>query len=308
MSSITLVESAKLSQDQLIEGVVEEIATVNPLFELMPFVPIDGNALSYNREKTLGDVQYAGVGATITAKNPATFDKVTSNLTTLIGDAEVNGLIQATRSNLNDQTAIQVASKAKSLGRQYQNSMINGDGTGDSIEGLLSLVDSGQIITGDSGDGNGDVLKFDYLDELIDLVSDKDGQVDFIMMNSRTHRSFKALLRGLGGASINDVLDLPSGRKILGYEGIPVFRNDWIPTNQVQGSSSTCSSIFAGTFDDGSGKHGVAGLTASNAAGIKVEDVGISETKDERITRLKWYCGLALFSSRGLACLKGIKN
>jgi hypothetical protein len=40
---------------------------------------------------------------------------VTSPLTTIIGDAEVNGLIQATRSgDGNDQTAIQVASKAKS--------------------------------------------------------------------------------------------------------------------------------------------------------------------------------------------------
>jgi hypothetical protein len=83
-------------------------------------IPIDGNALSYNRENALGDVQFAGVGDTITAKNPASFTKVTSELTTLIGDAEVNGLIQATRSNLNDQTAIQVSSKAKSLGRQYQ--------------------------------------------------------------------------------------------------------------------------------------------------------------------------------------------
>jgi hypothetical protein len=37
MSSITLAESAKLSQDELVEGVVEEIITVNPMFELMPF-------------------------------------------------------------------------------------------------------------------------------------------------------------------------------------------------------------------------------------------------------------------------------
>ena len=50
----------------------------------------------------------AGVGTTITAKAATTFTQVTSTLTTIIGDAEVNGLIQATRSgDGNDQKAVQ---------------------------------------------------------------------------------------------------------------------------------------------------------------------------------------------------------
>ena len=114
MATVTLAESAKLTQDMLLAGVIEQIVEVNPLFELFPFMEIEGNALAYNREKVIGDVQFLGVGGTITAKAPAEFDKVTSSLTTLIGDAEINGLIQATRSNYTDQTAIQVASKAKS--------------------------------------------------------------------------------------------------------------------------------------------------------------------------------------------------
>ena len=113
MATVTLAESAKLTQDMLLAGVIEQIIEVNPLFELFPFTEIEGNALAYNREKVIGDVQFLGVGGTITAKAPAEFDKVTSSLTTLIGDAEINGLIQATRSNYTDQKAIQVASKAK---------------------------------------------------------------------------------------------------------------------------------------------------------------------------------------------------
>ena len=50
MPTITLAESAKLCQDQLVAGVIETIVTVNPLFELLPFNNIDGNALSYSRE------------------------------------------------------------------------------------------------------------------------------------------------------------------------------------------------------------------------------------------------------------------
>jgi hypothetical protein len=309
MSSVTLVESAKLSQNLLIAGVIENVITINRFFQMLPFTEIEGNALAYNRENTLGDAQFSGVGTTITAKAPATFTAVTSSLTTLLGDAEVNGLIQATRSNITDQKATQVASKAKSVGRKYQDSLINGDGTADTFPGLLSLVDSTQTITANAGGGNGDVVSFAYLDQLIDLVTDKDGQVDYLLMNARTIRSYNTLLRALGGASISEVVTLPSGEQVPAYRNIPIFRNDYIPINQTQGTSTACTTVFAGTLDDGSMTHGISGMTALNdAAGLQVDEVGISETKDETITRVKWYCGMALFSLRGLAALKGITN
>lgn len=307
MPTVTLAESAKLTQDQLVAGLIESIVEVNPLYEMMPFTEIEGNALAYNRENALGDVQFLGVGGTITAKNPATFTKVTSELTTLIGDAEVNGLIEATRSDYVSQTGIQVASKAKSLGRQYQQTMITGDGTADSFEGMLSLVAAGQTITAnDGGAGNGGVLTFELLDELLDKVKDKDGQVDFIMSTFAMRRKYFALLRALGGAGINDTIKLPSGREIPVYRGVPWFVNDFIPSNLTQGTSNNTTAIFAGTFDDGSNKYGVAGLTAKGAAGLRIEDVGVKEDADERITRVKMYCGFANFSQLGLACLKGL--
>ncbi len=64
----------------------------------------------------------------------------------------------------------------------------------------------------------------------------------------------------------------------------------------------------AGTLDDGSRSHGIAGLTASANAGMQVVDVGEAETKDERIWRVKWYSGLAQFSELGLAAASGITN
>lgn len=307
MASVTLAESAKLSQDQLVAGVIENIVTVNPIYEMMPFMPIDGNALSYNRENALGDVQFLGVGGTITAKAAATFTKVTSDLTTLIGDAEVNGLIQATRSNFTDQAATQVASKAKSIARQYQNTMINGDGTSNSFTGLLALVPAGQkgLLSG----ANGSNLSFEILDELIDLVKDKDGQCDYIMMPARTRRAYYALLRALGGASIAESVTLPSGRRVPTYNGVPIFVNDYIPVNQVKGTSGAiCTTIFAGTFDDGSGTHGISGLTAMRDFGISVKNIGEKEAADEEITRVKFYCGFANFSQLGIALADGIKN
>jgi len=286
--------------------VIENVITVNRMFEVLPFDGISGNALAYNRENVLGDVDVEGVGDTIGGKAAATFTQVTSSLTTIIGDAEVNGLIQATRSSDgNDQTAVQIASKAKSAGRKYQDMLINGTGAANQFSGLLLLCVAGQ--KADTG-VNGGALSFDFLDEMMDLVVDKDGQVDYITMHARTIRSYFALLRALGGASIGDTIQLPSGTEVPAYRGVPIFRNDWIPINQTKGTGTDQTTIFAGTFDDGSRQHGIAGLTAETMAGINVVDVGESETKDERIWRVKWYCGLALFSEKGIACADGITN
>jgi hypothetical protein len=307
MASVTLAESAKLTQNLLIAGIIETIVTVNPIYDIFPFAGIDGNALSYNRENVAGDVQFLGVGGTITAKAAATFTNKTSSLTRIIGDAEVDNLIQATRSDSgNDQKAIQIASKAKSIGRQYQDTMINGDGTADSFSGLLSLIPAGQKIIAAV---NGAALTFGMFDELLDKVKDKDGQVDFIMLPSRTLRAYYALLRALGGAGIGDVVTLPGGRQVPGYRGTPLFRNDFIPVNQVEGTSgAVCTSIIAGNFDDGSYKYGISGITAKNNAGINVKDLGDSQTKDESVTRVKMYCGMALFSELGVAMVTGVNN
>ncbi len=306
MASVTLEEAGKLAQDQLVQGVIEEIIDSNPMFEIFPFEGIDGNSLAFNRENTLGDVQVLGVGGTITAKNPATFTKVNANLTTILGDAEVNGLIQATRSGNVDQKAQQIASKAKSAARKYQDMMINGTGTGDEFMGLRGLVANSQKISAKTGgvDTNGGVLTFELLDELLDLIKDKDSRPDFLMMSARERRRVMQLLRAMGGASPADVYTMPSGEQIIAYNGIPIFVNDYIPTNLTRGTASNASVVFAGTWDDGSLTHGISGLTAKNAAGISIVEVGQSETKDEEITRVRWYTGLANFSQKGLAMLQ----
>lgn len=310
MASVTLAESAKLAQDELVAGVIENIITVNRMFDVLPFDSIEGNSLKYNRENVLGDVIMAGVGTTFSGaaagKAAATFTSVTSSLTTIMGDAEVNGLIQATRSgDGNDQTATQIASKAKSAGRKYQDQLINGLGTGNEFAGLIALCAAGQkVATGT----NGGALSFAFLDEGMDLVTDKDGQVDYMTMPARTLRSYKALLRALGGAGVNEVIELPSGAEVPAYSGCPIFRNDYIPIDQVKGSGSAQTTIFFGTFDDGSRTHGIAGLTATQASGIQVVPVGEKEDADDFIWRVKWYCGMALFSEKGLAAAEGITN
>lgn len=307
MASVTLAESAKLAQDELTAGLIESVITINQFFQVLPFDSFDGNSLQYTRENALGSVGSAGVGADLsgaTFKAAATFTSVNVGLTKIIGDAEIDNLIQATRSgDGNDQAGLQIASKVKSIGRSYQQQMITGTGSNDQFQGLEALCANDQKVTPAT---NGSTLSFEILDELADLVVDKDGQVDYFMMNKRERRAYRALLRGQGGAGIIETIQLPSGDEIMAYSGTGVFRNDYIPVDQTQGTATNASAVWAGTLDDGSRTTGIAGLTARNAAGMSVTPIGEKENADEFIYRVKWYCSMALFSEKGLAQAPGI--
>lgn len=302
MASVTLAESYKLGLDDLSAGVIENIVTVDALYSVLPFQSIMGNALTYNRENALGDVQVLGVDGTITAKNQATYTKVTSNLTTIIGDAEVNGLIQAQHiggNAGNDVVSLQIASKAKSIAREFQRQFILGDtGNANEFDGLIKLVAASQTIDAASG-----ALDFGMLDELIQAPKSKGSQVDFIVMPAKGLRKVAALLRALGGSTA-EYVEI-NGVRVLHYNGVPIFRNDWIPTNLGLGADE--SDVFAGNFDDGSQSVGISGLTSATNMGIHVQPVGPAESKDSDIWRVKFYTGLANFSNLGTARIKNVK-
>jgi hypothetical protein len=301
MASLTLVEAAKIQQNPLIQGVIESIVTVNQMYNFLPFDQIVGNALLYTRENAIGGVAPIGVGGgsnTVPAgaKTPATFTPVTTPLKALIGDALVDHFIETTMGVQNDQRGVQIASKAKGLGREFQRQLILGDSAVDPLEfdGLSKLMPAAQTV-----DGGSDPYTLEMLDAGISKVTGKDGQVDFIMANDETLRKHMAVLRTLGGASITEVIAMPDGSKIMTYRGIPMFRNDWIPVTGAVGSR--ISDIYLGCFDDGSRKVGLAGLTSQLQSGIFATYVGEAEATNDTITRLRFYASLAVFSQLGVA-------
>ncbi len=310
MATQTLAQAAKLINDQIVMGVAEDIISVNPLFDVLPFTGYDGQGIIVNRENALGDAGFYGVGDTITHKSAATFDQVVFKATKIIGDAEMDGLVQAESSSAGvDQTAIEISSKAKSVGRQFQTGMARGNAVSPNMNSFHTLVDSGQYTKANAGQA----LSFELMDELLDLVKAKDGEVDFIMMPARTIRSYKVLLRGLGGTPADWVVTLPGGRTVLSYEGVPIFKNEYLSVTETANGAAltggTLTSVYAGVFDDGSCKVGVAGIhPRSVPAGVVVQPVGAAETKDEDIWRIKQYANLASFNRRGLARLTSINN
>ena len=391
---LTLGNQRDLTNDMLIKGIIDSVVTVNQFYQMLPFKGIQGNALAYNREsnvdqQTLVDnvnTAFSGIN-----KNQQTFSRHSTELTTLIGDAQVNGLIQAVGSDFNDATAVQVAAKAKGIGRSYMNLLINGNEGGTfavsstiTTADLLALLIAARVTIGGTVAASGTTLSaasaayvlvpasgtvrsattfsasigaladgvftltansavflnsvsavvngfagFDglsvlatntvatqsgttgndrlaQLDVLIDRVHDKDGMVDYMMMNSAGVRKITQAFREVGTGF--DMMDVKSSSGALmsvqSYRGVPIFRNDFIgsgaTTGFAGGDGNDSTDIYVGTLDDGSLSHGICGLTAMNSAGMQVQRLGAMEDIDADITRVKWYCGLAHFSELGL--------
>ena len=310
MASQTLAEAKKLINDQIVAGVVQDIIDVNPMFAVLPFSGYTGSAFLVNRENALGDAGVYAVDATITSKAAATFTQVPFTATKLIGDVELDGLVQAQSMGAGvDQLAVEISSKAKSVGRLFQTGMATGTGTTPQMNSFHSLVDSGQFTTASASQA----LSFALLDEGLDLVLSKNGDVDWIMMPARTIRSYKILLRALGGASVAEVITLPDGRNVIGYEGIPIFKNSFLSVAEIANGAAltggALTSIWLGNFDDGSEKVGIAGIhPIAVPAGIQVEMIGKQEARDNEIVRVKQYANLANFNRKGLARIPSVSN
>jgi hypothetical protein len=444
ISGLTLGTQRDLTNDMLVKGIIDSIVTVNQFYQHLPFKGIEGNALAYNREAQGKDpqdlVSVMRTGVAGINKDQQTFSRHSTELTTIIGDAQVNGLIQAVGSDYNDATAVQVAAKAKGVGRKFMDLMINGQegsatrgvtaslalvgtpaltassdttaatwyntvvqgailssaqsstpsyGVGTaaatrtaytatglvadaatavtSSAGMTQVIMNAVVYTGPFASGTptasaisltaagvalfnaalrlvngplgfdgldrfvtnadrtdtsavvdmtaagaGDVV-LARLDEYIDSIHDKDGMVDYMMMNSAGVRKYTQALRLSNAAGFDDVMEVKDSSggvmKVQSYRGVPIYRNDFVQSTLVEqaskaggnaGAGASAAHVFVGTVDDGSFSHGVCGLTAKNSSGIQVAKLGAREDVDADITRVKWYVGMANFSELGI--------
>jgi hypothetical protein len=443
ISGLTLGAQRDLTNDMLVKGIIDSIVTVNQFYQHLPFKGIQGNALAYNREAVGKDpqdlVSVLRTGVTGINKDQQTHSRHSTELTTIIGDAQVNGLIQAVGSDYNDATAIQVAAKAKGVGRKFMDLMINGqegsatrgvvnsmaltgtptlsaatattaavwydtviqgavlssaqatvpayDLTGSGAKAKLytvanfvadsaasatnttmsnvimnAVVYTGPFTTGTptatdvvltaagvslfnaalrlvngplgfdgldrfvtnsartdtsaaidmTAAGAGDLV-LSRLDQYIDSIHDKDGMVDYMMMNSAGVRRYTQALRMSNAAGFDDVMEVKDSSggimKVQSYRGVPIYRNDFVqstlaeqasPAGGNAGAGAAAAHVFVGTVDDGSFSHGICGLTAQNSSGIQIARLGAREDVDAEITRVKWYCGMANFSELGI--------
>jgi hypothetical protein len=294
------VEADKLSNNQLVAGVIEEIIEKDELFALLPFVGINGKAYVYDRENTLPDADFLSPNDTVN-ESAGTFTEVVSKLRILAGDVDVDKFLQETESDTNDQRATQIGLKAKAVARKFKKTIAQGNSSVNTKEfdGLPQLVSAPMTL--DAG-VNGSALTLNMLDQLADAVING---ADAFVMRAGTIRAYRSLLYATGGIQ-PAMIEIPNfGQAVLGHNGIPILRNDWLAGDEDMGTNLNTCSVYAVRLNELDGFHG---LWGGKDAGIRVEDIGTVQNKDADRIRVKWYCGSALKSTRSLARLRGITN
>jgi len=305
--ALTLAEAAKLSNDILMQGVVETIVKDSPILQHLPFIEIVGNGLTYNQEKTLPGIDFYSVDDPWDESAPE-FEQKSANLKIMGGDADIDNFLRTTRSNIQDLEAAIIELKAKALKQKFEETFIYGNATTNpkQFDGLRKLIDtsteSSQVI---AMGASGAPLTLDKLDELIDAV--KGGKPDMLIMSRRSRRKINALVREAGGMMSTDRDAF--GNFIQLWDGVPIGVNDWVLDTHVVADSveaattgGTSSTIYAVQFGEGA----LCGLTSPGF--LQVEPIGSLENKDASRTRVKWYCSLALFSSIKAAALIGVQD
>lgn len=298
---LLMATAQSLSNNMLERGVIETIIDRDDMFSLLPFVKVDGKAYVYNRENTLSGADWLAPNATVN-ESSADVTPVTVLLKILVGDVDVDKFLAATMGDTNDQVAIQIAAKAKTVARMFHAAVAAGNSTVNpaQFDGLPNLVDPNYTIPAGT---NGAAVSLSMLDQLKDAVI---LGPDAFVMRRGTWRAVKQLIRAAGGTRA-DMLEIPNfGIPVPAFDGVPVLLNDFISPTETMGTSvGNTTSIYAVRFNEADGLHALYG---GNSAGLVVEDIGTVQNKDANRIRVKWYCSLALKSNRSLARLQGITN
>ena len=295
-------EAEKLSNNDLLRGVIEEVIDREDLFAILPFVKTEGKAYVYNRENGVVEAAFLDPNDTV-PEGAATFTEVVTKVRILAHDVDVDKFLAQTMDDVNDQVAIQLAAKAKGLARKYRKTLITGSNTVNAKEfdGVQVLVAALADQTVSAGT-NGGALTLSILDELLDKIPNG---ADVIMMRPGTIRAFRALLRQAGGTQPAELMFKDFGRPMLSHNGVPIIENEFIPGDVAQGTAEATCSIYALRLNEDDGLHG---LYAGPNAGMVVEPIGTVQNKDAWRYRVKWYAGLALKSTKSVARIVGITN
>lgn len=305
--ALTLIESAKLSQNTLQQGVIETFVQNAPVLQYLPFMEIQGNAYAYNREDSLPGIAFRGVNEAYTESTGAV-NQLTESLAIMGGDADVDKFIQKTRSNLNDQRALQTGLKTKAAAYKFQDTFFNGDVAVDSksFDGLKKRLTGSQVITAaTNGLDIGVASNYDtFLEALDALLYQTRGRADALYMDSKTMIRLNTIARKLG---FHEMTVDAFGRPVSAYNGVPIFDagdnadgDKVIGHNETAGSATNTTSIYAVKFG---ADEFTSGLTNG---GVMVTDLGEVQDKPVYRTRIEFYTGLALFDGKSAARLSGI--
>ena len=163
----TLAELEKLTESELLAGVVQETYEDGQLLHVAPVTGITGKSLKWNREKALPGADFYDIGDTLDWKSDVDYDVAEFTLKRVIRQDQIDAFVALTYNNINDYKAVLLKGLTKGVMRPAETKLLYGDATGKpkEFDGLHQLVVAGQSI-----DGAETALALKDLRDLVDLV------------------------------------------------------------------------------------------------------------------------------------------
>jgi hypothetical protein len=289
--ALTLLEAQKHAKTPQELAVVTELAA-GQLMSVLPFRSIEGNGLFWKREESLPDVGFRNYNGAL-AESYAEVSQQSESLKLFGGDIKVDRAIVDLEGAA--AKAYQVQSRVRAMRMAWEALFINGDSnqSPSEFDGLAARIQSGSSQYFANGGGALDLGK---LDEVIDNVDAQGGQ-KYIVCSKSARR---ALTRS---ARANNQIEI--GRNEFGYQqttymGLPLLELDRDHKNvAILDSNPAAQDLYVVSFGN---DH----LTGIQNGGVNVRELGESHDQPQLITRVEWYCGLALINGRAAARLAGI--
>lgn len=309
--ALTLEESAKLTLDNLQRGVIETFVQESPILDRLPLIQVEGSGYKYNEESKLPGVAFRAVNEAY-PESVGVLNQRTETLAILGGDADLDKFIVQTRSNINDQRAIQTHMKIKAASIHFSDQFFNGDIAVNpkGFDGLRKRLTGTQVI---DADGHGPVVGgydfFDDLDSLTVQVRGINGDNGALYMNAALRAKIASGFRRLGGGEL--LTSEIAGKKAVMWNGIPLLDagqkldgTDILPLTTTTDGKQT-GDIYAVRFGSSEADAGVTGLTNG---GVQATDLGEAHEKPVYRTRIDFYCGIAMFGGKAAARLTNVLN
>ena len=289
--SLTLLEAQKHARTPQELAVVTELAA-GQLLSVLPFRGIEGNGLFYKREESLPDVGFRNYNGSL-SESYAEVSQQSESLKLFGGDIKVDRAIIQMEGNA--AKAYQIQSRVRAMRMAWESLFINGDSnqSPSEFDGLAARIQSGSSQYFANGGGALDLGK---LDELIDNV-DAQGGNKYLVMSKSARRQLSRHARANGQIEISRN---EFGYQQFSYGGVRVLELDRDHKNvAILDSTPSAQDIYCVSFGNDL-------LTGIQNDGVNVRELGEDHSSPTMVTRIEWYCGLALINGRAAGRLAGV--
>lgn len=311
--NVSLLEANKSGSNMKKAGVTQTIIRNSGIIEALNWKPFEGVALKHEEEGTLPNVQFRRVNETYTSSWGSDNEHFWG-VAILGGEITVDKFLVNVVGSEEDIEAKQWRKLAKANAMRFDYEFFNGTGSTASkgFKGVKQLISEGfgQSVANST---TGAVLSLEKLDEAIESFRNTGGP-SVALSNRNARRQLTHVARSTySGYSLIDVGTDSYGRKVTMYDGIPFTATEDVidgsgnvvpalpfTEDPGDGTSDTCSIYLAKMDEDN-----VTGLLGKGGS-FDVQSFGELESAPQRMGRLEWYPGIAIFNKYSITRLTGI--